>query len=226
MKIRKPKKKETSDNLLFKNLFEIGKSLLAESSVDDLLSLAIDKAIELSNAERGMIILFGNGEEILFQAARNLDKKDIENPKFEVSRSIIKAVKKNKEAIYLENALEDPTFRKSDSVLELRILSVICLPLIHQKEIFGVVYLDNRKLCGVFTQETYEFIHTFSDFISLAAYNALDKKHLKNGIQALESELRNKYELKAIIGSHAKMLEIYKLVSQVADTDAIVLIQG
>ena len=70
------------DPSIYRKLFEVGKNLLAESTVDKLLSVALDKTIELSQAERGMIILFGDKEEILFQAARNLDHEDIENPKF------------------------------------------------------------------------------------------------------------------------------------------------
>ncbi len=49
---------------------------------------------------------------------------------------------------------------------------------------------------------------------------------MKNTVDILEAELRSKYQFEAIIGSHPKMMEILKLVSQIADTDAIVLIQG
>lgn len=49
---------------------------------------------------------------------------------------------------------------------------------------------------------------------------------MSNHVNALEGELRGKYKFEAIIGHHPKMVAILKLVAQIADTDATVLIQG
>jgi transcriptional regulator with GAF, ATPase, and Fis domain len=224
--IKKIQNKEIQNNMLFRKLFKIGKNLLAESSLNNLLSLAIDQTIEISHAERGMIILFGKSGEILFQTARNLQQQDIENPKFEISRTIIEKVRKKKIPIYLENAFEDDRFKKSQSVQQLRILSIICLPLINDNHVFGVIYLDNRTLKGVFTKEIYELANELGDLISLAAYQALQRKKLFNRVTSLEKELRDKYSFENIIGHHPKMVEVLKLVSQISDSNATVLIQG
>jgi len=208
------------------NLMTMAKQLLAESEVQRLLVLAMDRVVEISGAERGMIILFNENGKILFENARDLKREDIDLPEFEISRTIISKVKAEGMPICLRNALDDPTLKKSDSVSRLKILSVICLPLVHKEQTFGVVYLDNRSVRGVFKPAIYDFLKDFSDFVSIAAYNTLEKKRLNYGISTLEAELRAKYHFEAIIGSHPKMMEILKLVSQVANTDAIVLIQG
>lgn len=41
-----------------------------------------------------------------------------------------------------------------------------------------------------------------------------------------EAELRSNYRFESIVGHHPKMIEVLKLVAQIADTDATVLIQG
>ena len=225
-KLKLKKIDHIKEPIILQKLLIVAKQLLTESTVDDLLSLAIDKTIELSNAERGMIILFGEKEEKLFQVARNLKKEDIKNPKFEVSRTIIKSVEKLKEPIYLENALEDPSLNKSDSVKRLRILSVICLPLLYDDQIFGVIYLDNRSIQGVFQQSTFDFVKELGGFISLAAYQALQRKQLTNNVSNLEKQLRDKYCFEGIIGHHPKMFDVLQLVSKVADSNATILIQG
>ena len=120
------KYKNQLESSIYQQLFEIGKHLIAESTVDKLLSVALDKSIEISNAERGMIILFGKDEKILFQAARNLNHEDIEHPKFEISRTIINNVKKDKHPIYLHNALEDSSYKKSSEVTGIRNFSILC----------------------------------------------------------------------------------------------------
>jgi GAF domain-containing protein len=89
------------------NFFEIGKRLLAESEVEKLLTVAMDIAIEMSGAERGMIILIDASGQILFETARNLKKEDIAHPEFEISRTIIDKVKAEKISVCLRNALAD-----------------------------------------------------------------------------------------------------------------------
>jgi Nif-specific regulatory protein len=211
---------------MFQRLFEIAKRILAESDVDKLLAFAMDQAIELSGAERGLIILFHEGGETLFEIARNLKKEDIDHPEFEVSRTIVNKVKNEGTPICLCNALEDPGLRQSNSVVRLKILSVICLPLHHDDKIFGVIYLDNRTVRGIFARETCAFLKEFADFISLAAHRALELKRLQNRQQVLEEELRARYDFAAILGHSSKMIEILHVVSQVAETDAPVLIEG
>ncbi len=214
-------------SVIYQQLFDFGKRLLTEKDVDKLLTVAMDMAIELSGAERGWIILFEDGEQkIRFQTFRNLQKRDIENPEFEISHTIIDKVKSNGEAVCLQNALDEDAFIDSKSIQALKVLSVICLPLIHNNNLFGVVYLDNRKLTGVFKPETFGFISEFANFVSTAAYTALERNQLQDQISDLEKELRGRYQFDSIIGQHPKILETLQTVSQVADTDATVLIQG
>ncbi|UCE04730.1 MAG: sigma 54-interacting transcriptional regulator [bacterium] len=210
----------------YQQLIELGKRLLTKADLNRLLKTAMDSVIEISNAERGLIILFDENGSIQFQTARSLDKEDIEHPQFEISRTIINKVRNSGSPINLQNALDNPEFQKRKSVDDLKILSVVCLPLKQNQNIFGVVYLDNRSVAGIFEPKKYIFIQEFTNFISLAAYSALERKQLVSRINKLESELRIKYDFDSIIGQHPKMLEILQLISQVADTDATVLIQG
>jgi transcriptional regulator with GAF, ATPase, and Fis domain len=211
---------------MLRKLIEIGKRLLTETNITSVLTVAIDGAIEITGAERGMIILFGEGKEILFETARHIEKEDIVNPKFEISQTIIDQVKSEGASIYLHNALEDPRFATSESVDQLRILSILCLPLKHNGKTFGVVYLDNRTVVGAFEPEIFEFTENFTDFISLAAYHALERRDMQNRQVELEKELRSRFDFEAIIGNSPKMMKVLQLVSQVAETDVPVLLEG
>jgi len=201
------------------------KHIISVTEIEPIINNAIDYAIELSNAERGMIILFDSQGEIYFQAARHLTKEDILHPSFEISQTIIKKVKHEAKPICLRNALEDKSII-SESIGRLKLLSVICMPLINEEKVFGVVYLDNRAVTGIFEQGICEFLIEFTDFISLAAFRAYQHHRLQLKINDLEEQLRAKYRLDAIVGHHPKMIELLKLLSQIADTEATVLIQG
>lgn len=207
-------------------LLTIGKEILAELDIDLVLTTAMDQLIEISAAERGIIVLFGEKGENLFQTARNLQKKDIDRPEFEISRTIINKVKSESKPMYLLNAMQEKSLQKSKSVEELKILSVMCLPLDYQGRTFGVIYLDNRTIKGAFKAQTFAFVATFAEFISLAARHALERKQLQSRQQALEDALRSRYDFDAIIGRASKMMQVLELVSQVAESDAPVLIEG
>lgn len=211
---------------VLENLLEIGRNVLAEEDIDRVLATAMDGAIRLSGAERGIIILFDRDGQPRFHTARNLDREDLEQPRNEISRSIIRKVRKEKQPVFLKNAREDPEFQASKSVRSLKVLSVICLPLMHDDELVGAVYLDNRSFRGVFKPETFHFAQKFAEFISVAAVHALEQRRLRDNVEALQRDLHEQYSFREIIGCHPATTEILRLVAQVADTEATILIQG
>ena len=214
---------------MLERLLELGKRVLAESDLDRVLTAALDGVIELCGAERGMILLFdpeGPEGEVVVETARNLAREDIERPEFEVSRGILRKVRTSGEPFWHPNVLDDPALGSRASVLRLLILSVICHPIRDGGQILGVVYLDNRSAEGVFSEETAGLVASFSEFISLAARNALERRRLQQHIGALAEELRGRYDFGAIVGQDPALLAVLKLVSQVADSDATILIQG
>ena len=144
-------------------LLDLARDLLSETGPGALLDRALDGLIELTGAERGLIAWFDDGGRPRFEAARHLAREDLEDPRFEVSRTLIETVRTTGEPIWRANALDDPALGERESVIRLRILSVICLPLRGPRAdgdggedrhggdgVFGVVYLDNRSLQGDF----------------------------------------------------------------------------
>jgi transcriptional regulator with GAF, ATPase, and Fis domain len=211
---------------MLQHLLEIGKRMLAESDVDRVLTVAIDGIIDASGAERGMIILFEEGGEVLCRIARNSTRENLDQPEFECCRIISNKVRTTGRSVCLFNALDDEPLRKSSRSPGTEIFSILSVPLHHMADVFGVVYLDNLTTSGVFTPETCNFVESFADFISPSAHRALERKRLYNRVHAHETELRNRYHFESIVGHDPKMVAILKLVAQIADTDATVLIHG
>ncbi len=212
---------------MLERLLAIGKRVLAGGGeVSQTLALALDGVIELCGAERGMIVLYDGGGEPLFEEARNLDRQDIAKPEFEVSRTILEKVRREGLPFWSLNALDDPTLAATGSVMRLRILSVICLPIHHAGQSLGLVYLDNCSAAGVFRPQTRDLVESFADFISLAAHQALERRRLSLQVIELSNELRAAYRFEAILGDDPAFLDVLRLVAQVADSEASVLIQG
>jgi GAF domain-containing protein len=87
-----------------------------------------------------MITVLGEDGKLLFETARNLHKKDIENPEFEISKTIIQSVLETGRHVVIKNALEEPKLTESASIGRLRLLSVACTPLRSNDEIFGAIF--------------------------------------------------------------------------------------
>jgi len=211
---------------MLERLLDIGKRVLAENDVDRVLTTALDGLIDLCGAERGTILLFGRGGEALFEEARHLARQDIEHPEFEVSRGILDRVRREGRPFWSPNVLEEPGVGSRRSVLRLRILSVICLPIRRAEEVFGLVYLDDRRATGVFTPQTVALVESFAELISLAAWNALERRRLRGEVEELARQLRRDGRYAEILGNDPRIVEVLELVEQVADTDATVLIRG
>ncbi|MFQ5881373.1 MAG: sigma-54-dependent transcriptional regulator [Candidatus Methylomirabilales bacterium] len=74
----------------------------------------------------------------------------------------------------------------------------------------------------------YDYITKPFDFeeLSLLVRRALEVKILTQELHRLKAQLKDRQELDEIVGTSQGMQEVYKLVGQVADSDATVLVQG
>jgi transcriptional regulator with GAF, ATPase, and Fis domain len=211
---------------IYRTLFNIGKSLFAVTEISKLLPLAMDEIIRETRAERGMIVVYGKNHEPLFETARALDRKDIERPEFEASKTVIESVRQTGHGQVIPNALRDPALQASKSIARLRVLSVACAPLRDENESFGVIYIDHRNVEALFDDDTGKLLAEFAELISLAVKNALERRRM------IENYLKEKTKLPAIKGhgeivfNSPAMAQIIKGVEKIAKTDVTVLITG
>ena len=212
--------------LRYRFLCEFGKLVTSEIRIDQVLDVLLDKLVELTGAERSLILLFDSHGKTAFQVGRNLQQEDISAPTFELSWSIINKVRDTNETVFLKNALEDPEFKDAKSVLRLKILSVICLPLVHNDQLFGVLYADNRTVQGIFQQPIHDIMRQFVDLIAGPLHATLHRKELENNIAHLEEQIRSRKKYQSIIGHSPQIQKVLQFIDQVANTTATVLIEG
>jgi len=210
----------------YRTLHGVGKLVASEMETEALLRLAMDKVIEVTRAQRGFIALVEGKNKLAFKVARHIEKSDIDQPRFQVSRSVIEKVIANGETICLRDAMADATFGGAESVMRLQLLSVLCTPIKIADRVAGVIYVDNSNVKQLFDETVADLLTAFSEQIAIALKNAYVFSDLKKSHQQLANELRANYKFDHIIGSSPAMTKILQLVAQVADTDTTVLIQG
>ena len=152
-----------------------------------LLNLVMDMVISELRAERGFLVLKEGNESFVFKAARNIDKQELSDDEFLLSRSIVKKVIKTGEPVLTSDAQADSRFQ-SESIVDLKLRSILCVPFKIKERVIGAVYLDNRFVSGLFTDRDLDFLIAFSNQAAIAIENAFLYEELREK-ERMEQEI-------------------------------------
>jgi PAS domain S-box-containing protein len=142
-------------------------------SLDQVLNDVIDTVVTLTGAERGFIMLQDvQSKRFVIGVARKINQSDLETEEMRVSRTVLEYVIQNGEPILTTNAQDDPRFADSESVFDLRLRSLLCVPLKLKEQVIGAIYVDNRTREAVFTQQEQRLVSAFANQAAIAIENA------------------------------------------------------
>jgi signal transduction histidine kinase len=154
-------------------LYRVSRVLGESLDLNEVLTRVMDAVIELTQAERGFLMLVDpDSGRLDLRAARNLEQETLESRDMEVSRTVIRNVIETGQGVIATDAQNDPRFAAQDSVILYSLRSVMCAPLRVRDRIAGVVYLDNRAQSGLFTAQHLEMLNAFASQAAIAIDNA------------------------------------------------------
>ena len=207
-----------------KKLQQFSEALLDKNSVDELLEVLMDSVIELTGAAKGFLILFED-ETPIIKVARNLRRENLGSAASQLSDSIVAQVMHTKSAIIVSDAQSHTRFSNAQSVINLKLNSVMCAPLLDRGQLLGLIYVGNDTVRGLFENETLELLKVFAAQASLLVQNAILLDELKLRNVALSTQL-DQQRFGEIIGSSAAMEKVFRKVEKVAKADVSVLVSG
>jgi len=154
-------------------LYEVSSRLTTTLDLTELLNLVMDSTIQLTDAERGYLVLVDDVTGRLeTAAARNVDRETIEGSSMEISRSIVRHVATTGSSIHTDNAQEDDRFADHQSVVGYKLRSIMCAPLRARGRVIGAAYVDNRLFASAFADEDLELLNAFASQAAMAIDNA------------------------------------------------------
>ncbi len=237
-----------------RRLLRINKRLNSELRLPRLLEMVLDTVIELTDAERGFLLLEDESGELNVKAARNIDQRTLETDELALSKSIARQAATSGEPVVTIDAAGDARFREALSVSDLHLRSVLAVPLIIKGRVAGTIYVDHRLRKGAFDQEDVRLVLDFAEQAAIALENArllgelrrrerqveaLNRRleaELAAGreeISGIKVELREnrealavRYDYRNIIGRTPRMLDLFRLIDRITDTTLPVVIQG
>jgi len=185
------------------------RELVRETDVGKLLRGIVDGALLLVRAERGFLLLDeslpqaadGAGEldgpgqvPLKVRVARSHDREDIPIPTSRLSGGIVRSVQESRSPLLSVDAGRDPRFSGMNSVEDLRLRSVMCVPVATSLErgarVEGVLYVDNRLQESAFGPEDLELLRLVADQASLAIRNARQLAELRERAERLSASTR------------------------------------
>lgn len=155
-----------------KALLEVSLAINSSLVLDDTLQIVMHKAVELMQAEHGLIMLLDDKGELQVRSAFNLRKEEIVREDFKISSSITSQVASTGKSIYTSDALADERYANKQSVVELHLRSIMCVPIKAKEKVIGVIYLDNSNQAKMFLKSDLYLFELYAQMVSNALHNA------------------------------------------------------
>jgi formate hydrogenlyase transcriptional activator len=220
------------ESTILAEIMRLKEEMASRKENKKLLQQIVATVNRLTGAERGALLLVDEGTHPLtlqLRASKGLTLEQINHESFAHPREIIGEVVKSHEGrIFRPGAGEN-----GGSLPEGDIGSSICVPVMMDEKIIGVLYHDNRLLNNAFKESDLSLVAYFAALASLD----LDGANARQEIQKLhqkdeEREVvydgirtqTNRFE--GIIGGSPAIQHILDQITQVAKTDTTVLILG
>ncbi len=178
------------------SVVKASQAISSEIDLDKLLARLIRIVVENAGARRGCLIL-ARQEHLLIEAewaveqaeARVLQSTPIEAGAQGIAPlpvEIVQYVARTRESVVLGDAAQEGDFTHTPYVVEYQPRSILCVPLISQGELLGLIYLENELSTGVFNPERLAVLNLLSSQMAISLENATLYDDLKRHHDYLE----------------------------------------
>jgi predicted ATPase/GAF domain-containing protein len=227
-------------------VIKVSQAISGEIILEKLIDTLMRVAIEHAGAERGLLILpRGVEHRIEAQAITNSGAPSVHQRNEPVvadrlPESILNYVVRTKEPVILDDASTANEFSTDPYFVRHHTRSILCLPLINQAKLTGVLYLENNLTPRVFTPARIAVLKVIASQAAISLTNSYlvtttksafrQIEELKDQLQrenvALREEVDAASMFEEIIGTSGPLRAVLSRVSKVAPTDSTVLITG
>jgi PAS domain S-box-containing protein len=173
-------------------------AMSSEMVLAALIEKLVRIAMENAGAERGLLILV-HGDEPRIEAEATTGMAGIEVvirqttvAPTDLPQSALHYVIRTQESVLLDDASADQVYSNDEYVRQNRSRSILCLPIVKQAKLVGVLYLENNLTMGAFTPDRVTVLQLLASQAAISIENAT----LYSDLQ-LQAELLHKLPVSA-----------------------------
>ena len=138
----------------------------AQQALPDLLRETLAAVIDLAGGERGFLLL-QEPEGLVVRATSGLDAEALMRPMFGGSVGAIERARVERRPVVVNDAGVDVRFSGRESVVAGGLRMLVCVPLLLDDEVLGLVYSDSRRPGSPVTTLDLELMRAFAERAAL-----------------------------------------------------------
>ena len=175
-------------------VIEVSQILSGEIVLENLIDRLMRAALEHAGAERGFLIS-AQSEELRIEAeattrgedvAVHLQERGISSP-VALPESLIRYAMRTRETVIVDDASSQSPFSADPYIVRRRARSILCLPLINQGKIIGILYLENNLAPHVFTPDRVTVLKVLASQAAIS----LENTRLYRDLEDRERKIRH-----------------------------------
>ena len=170
---------------------ELGRAIVGILDLDELLPRILDKSFELLPADRGVILLYDEGQKLVPRYVKHKSGKGSDE-QIVLSKTVLSDVEQNKKAMLSSDATMDSRFSGAHSIIMQGIRSTMCVPLLHGDELLGIMHMDSQIATNAFTEKD---LQIFTGIAAQAAVAIQNARLAKN----IETETRTRAQFQRLL---------------------------
>ncbi len=219
----------------FEDLRDVAVSLGTAFELRDILDRTVDGILRVARCDRGYVILVEDDGTYSAYTGRRRDNSvwDRESSR-QISGTIFDSVARTREPLIHSDVREVDGLKSKDSILEGKIIAAVCLPIVYEGRLVGVIYADSSSVGPAYSDSDRDVLRLFCALAALAIENAKRQGELRERGNRLEEQniamarqLANEFRMAGTVSRSAAMLAVFERIATVAPAEHIfVLIQG
>ncbi len=201
--VASPPSSPVGDILDLDSIFRFTEIISSEINLGRLIEKLIKVVLENAGASRGLLFLV-NAKELELKAEAFSDKEKVILHEAiplgqvrDLPLAVVNYVARTAQTIVIDNAAQDNRFADDAYIYQHPLLSVLGLPIVKQKELKGLFYLENEFMSAAFSKDRIRVVQLLSTHAATALENAqlFEKKHqAEMAISTQYQEIQRQYE--------------------------------
>jgi len=175
-------------NLDINTLVKASQTLSKEIKLESLLQKMLRILIENAGADKGILLLsendewfiqgeiYANGKPKVLQHVSRADAPNL------LADTVLNYVINTQKLFMVEEAQTDIRLANSPYLKHYPTKSILCLPILNQNKLTGILYLENSVIVGAFSKEGVQLLTALASQIAISIENALLYENLEEKV--------------------------------------------
>ncbi|WP_138497694.1 AAA family ATPase [Nostoc sp. PA-18-2419] len=194
-------KNSISETLDFITIFKALQSLSSEIKLEQLFTTLLQLVIENAGAKKAALLVLKQNNLIVEAVATiNEGVKLVSLPlssSDSIPLALVNYVKHSLKTVVLDDATAANDFSFDEYLIQEQPKSVLCKPILHQDQLIGLLYLENRLTIGAFTSDRLQVLNLLCNQAAISLTNAhlyASEQEKSRLIAQKEEQYRNIFE--------------------------------